>query len=164
MYYVFFIRYIFLNTWVLVVDKLYNCTWFIHLILPVSCRKHDFYVYSLLKMLPLQSQKKVLENGAKVLERSWKSSGIFFSQIAGNHDQHQHQHQHQHLAVEYNTILNTIQKEKGPKFLEIRTHKKTPIYLALNGKSMGRIFYVLWSKDIVRYRECTALLIKYVID
>ena len=49
-----------------------------------TCRKHDYYVYSLLKMLPL-SQRKVLENGAKVLERSWKSSGIFFSQIAGNH-------------------------------------------------------------------------------
>ena len=49
-----------------------------------TCRKHDFYVYSLLKMLPL-SQIKVLENGVKVLERSWKSSGIFFSQIAGNH-------------------------------------------------------------------------------
>ena len=70
----YFIRYIFLNNWVLVVDKLYNCTWFIHLILLVSCGKHDLYVYSLLKMLKaslLLSPKKVLENGRKVLKKSW---------------------------------------------------------------------------------------------
>ena len=82
-----FIRYIFLNNWVSVIDKLYNCTWFIHLILLVSCGKHYLYVYSLLKLLktslPL-TPKKVLENGGKVLEKSRKSSGIFFTNIAGN--------------------------------------------------------------------------------
>ena len=57
-------------------------------------------------------------------------------------------------ALENNTMLNTTRKRESSNFDLIMNSEKRPIPRPY-GQVMGRLFWVLWENDTVRYRECT---------
>ena len=59
----------------------------------------------------------------------------------------------QYIVVEYNTIVTQYEREKVWTLLRLWIHKRHPIPRPY-GRAMGRLFWVLWRKDTVRYREC----------
>ena len=59
----------------------------------------------------------------------------------------------QYIVVEYNTIVTQYEREKVWTLLRLWIHKRHPIPRPY-GRAMGHLFWVLWRKDTVRYREC----------